>query len=111
MRLSLCQLDKLVIVAVRREQEDVDVDGGFLQEESQCRFDFQYLLVRISVISSFRIDTGGVDLFRTLVILALNVIEGEEEAEDVGDGLFPLVSEVLVISVFRITGLRWSHVT
>ena len=73
MRLSLCQLDKLVIVAVRREQEDVDVDGGFFQEESQCRFDFQYLLVRISVISSFRIDTGGVDLFRTLVILALNV--------------------------------------
>ena len=73
MRLSLCQLDKLVIVAVRREQEDVDVDGGFLQEESQCRFDFQYLLVKISVISSFRIDTGGVDLFRTLVILALNV--------------------------------------
>ena len=73
MRLSLCQLDKLVIVAVRREQEDVDVDGGFLQEESQCRFDFQYLLVRISMISSLRIDTGGVDLFRTLVILALNV--------------------------------------
>ena len=73
MRLSLCQLDKLVIVAVRREQEDVDVDGGFFQEESQCRFDFQYLLVRISVISSFRIDTGGGDLFRTLVILALNV--------------------------------------
>lgn len=58
---------------MRREQEDVDVDGGFLQEESRCRFDFQYLLVKISVISSFRIDTGGVDLFRTLVILALNV--------------------------------------
>ena len=73
MRLSLCQLDKLVIVAVRREQEDVDVDGGFLQEESQCLFDFQYLLVRISMISSLRIDTGGVDLFRTLAILALNV--------------------------------------
>ena len=88
--LILCQLGELVLIG---EVGVTVLDGGLLDN-----LDVNSPLLNIDVdIDMFRIDTGGVDLFRIFSVLNLlfRITDScvmcerkEEEVEDVDDGFF-----------------------